>query len=693
MAINNSYKNILLSIAVTLFSFSRVLLNPNETIIGRESESTSGILIWTYKMANPNLSQFPNILFDHTGFPWGENIFTFSDLTQFLPRLALIIFQSIFNPIFSYNLLIIIIFCLNFYFTQKLIGYFTRFKVVNFIFTFMLTYSNYIFTKVSEHIVYTMQFLIAISFILTIEFVRKTDLSKFYKFILLYSLSFYCDGYYPFILLPFLSVNLIHFVINYRKLTANFILNKYLYFIKTSLIIILLIPLISIFVILRDSEYAPTRSIQDFQGFSGKLDFLWKFNSLHPYALSQNLPAVFLPDAIAGSESVHSSIIQLLILVSLTLFWVGRIVKNKIFKYEFSKNRKIKIESQTLMITIAIIVFCFVYFIYFDLIILGKDLELPSEIFFKYFPYWRVSARGLVVLEFSVTILAIQLLEPLWNFENKKIGNNFLLLILLIATLFQSGFHPITVNYSITKMNNDNIFSFIKSLGIKSNGVSLSSWNDFTGYGMWIAYAGIKVPNSFFDYSNSTNFFENSMSYSDPQFLCHQKIIGSPYIAYLDVPPQSIENINIRHHERIGIFRSTRNPNNFDVLFRKNSNILIKSPNGYPSFDRSNLKILNKDFSLFVNTSNVLDIQIRNIKTRKPLKPTNFVFGISTLYNSEMIIELNNIQLLRQKTTEEVAQITIPVELGDKLKFYAIPSNGEKVNTIYVSSPHLTDCN
>jgi hypothetical protein len=178
-------------------------------------------------------------------------------------------------------------------------------------------------------------------------------------------------------------VNLIHFAINYRKLAANFILNKYLYFIKTSLIIVLLIPLISIFVILRDSEYAPTRSIQDFQGFSGKLDFLWKFNSLHPYALSQNLPAVFLPDSIAGSESVHSSIIQLLILGSVTLFWVGRIVKDKIFKYEFTKNRKIKIDSQNLMITIAIIVFCFVYFIYFDLIILDRDLELPSEIFSK----------------------------------------------------------------------------------------------------------------------------------------------------------------------------------------------------------------------------------------------------------------------------------------------------------------------
>jgi hypothetical protein len=182
------------------------------------------------------------------------------------------------------------------------------------------------------------------------------------------------------------------------------------------------------------------------------------------------------------------------------------------------------------------------------------------------------------------------------------------------------------------------------------------------------------------------------MSFADPQFLCHQKFLGSQYLAFLDVPNDLLKSFDSDNYVKVAKFESTRNPNNFDLLFKKSSKITSKSPIGYPSFERTSLQILNKDFSLFVIKSDKITIKIKDLPNSNSIRTSKLKLGVSTLYDSTIRIKRDDIILTFFTSTGKVTIIDLPVKLGDELLLTSIPKNFQRDNVTYISSPYLEGC-
>jgi hypothetical protein len=343
------------------------------------------------------------------------------------------------------------------------------------------------------------------------------------------------------------------------------------------------------------------------------------------------------------------------------------------------------------MLILLIIISC-VVFIDFDVSFLGQELMSPSAQLFDLFPYWRATARGLVIIEFCLTSLAVILTNKLFHLYSNKIFKTILIIFTVLGTFLQTGLNPFHNNFTVSKLNGDNVFNFIKDLNEDPKNVTLTSWGDFEGYGMWISYSNLKSSNNVFYHSAFTSLNMNSMSFMDPQFMCNHEIIKSNLFIILNVPSKGVDLVTIPYFKRIATFGSVRSPNSFDIVFQKEGSPNFKNSKSYPSFYRDKLQILNREFSLFVINSSNTSINIAPISDKYLGMNAKFTLGLSSDTDAEFVFIVRNSSYKFFTKPQKITQVNIPVLIGDNITIKRIYPSTNENRPFYISSPHTSTC-
>jgi hypothetical protein len=367
------------------------------------------------------------------------------------------------------------------------------------------------------------------------------------------------------------------------------------------------------------------------------------------------------------------------------------IIRNFLFNESIWRIKNILGTQYYLMLISLIIISC-VIFIDFDVTFLGQDFISPSAQLFDLFPYWRSTARGLVVIEFCLTSLAVILTNRLFYLYSNKIFKTFLMIIIVLGTFFQTGLNPFHNNFTITKLKGDNVFNFLKYLNEYPKNISLTSWGEFEGYGMWITYSNLKVSNNIFYHSVFTSLNMNSMSFMDPQFMCNHEIIKSNFLVILNVPSEEVDLITIPYFKRIASFDSVRIPNSFDIVFKKDRSPNFKNSKSYPAFYREDLQILNREFSLFVINSSNTSIKIAPVSDKYLGMNAKFNFGLSSDSYAEFVFVVRNSRYNFFTQPQKITQVNIPVLIGDNISIKRIYPSTKENSPFYISSPHTSTC-
>lgn len=686
---------VLFFLILNLVFFHKVFFNPSQTLVGGESDSTNGILIWASRFSKHHFSGDVKGFLISTGYPFGEGLFSFTELTQIIPRLFIASVTILIDPIFAYNFFIFLNLMLNTVVLYKLFFLFTSNKTVIFLSVSLISYSHYFFSKLENHILYISFWIPAGILYLGIKFLKYRNNVIFYKIIGFYVLTAFYDGYYPFILFPIFLISYIFYVVSNVK--------KYHYFLILNIIILTIFVTVAIIMYQNsgiNNLLAPQRrSLQDLNGFSFSiLDFFRGRPEQLATQLIENLAGIFFINmsSLGGSEKIHLSVIQILIIFLVPIYELIRKISilkklNYIQMHYSSLSNKLYLQRVNIYLISIFIV---------TLLIASPEkisigtyaFSNPYIYFFDFFPFWRSTARAGIVLEIILTIYFAYLLNKFFMINRKKIYNNLYLLLLIFLVLLQINFFPINIVYSkIDFVKKDNIYYIGKEVLPKDSIVAISEWGKSDGRALWTAYLGRKTNNYYFDYGSYSNLFDNSRAILDPQTPCNLKFLGTDYLFILNAPSDVPKKINSSLFMLVRKSPSFINNKNIDYIFKLNKKGLKCNTQSYISFDRKTTEIMTYYYSLITLYSGN-SLMVRNISNKASNKVTGLCvkFGISSEIETKISIKSSLEEIIVFSEPGKMTDTKLAVNSDDEFLFTI--DEKAKLNKISLSSPRVEPC-
>ena len=369
------------------------------------------------------------------GAPFGGNVY--NNNNEFIIWRFFDVLSSLTQPIFAFNLLIILSSVLTVYFTYRLSSrWFT--KEISIFIAVCFVFSTYFLEKMSNHLALTQVWVIPVFFDYILFAITTNKTFMYFKTGLLLAIFCLISNYLGFFLILFVISSFISQIalqIGYKKALFNIIKNYGALFIATFIVLILyLLPYIKtsyLNISTNGSEaYQVVRPMEDLFYFSARPWFyvlpsiknpifgtltrqvIEKLSSTNYFLFNNYVPAE------------HSA----------TFFgWIPLILAT-LYVIKVSKSWK-SIAPQKQMYIVILLMFLLVAFLlstppFFTLS--GYKIYLPGYLMYAYIKVFRVTARVGILMYFSILQLAGFFMLDL----SQKISRRLLMTLLIFFTLF-----------------------------------------------------------------------------------------------------------------------------------------------------------------------------------------------------------------------------------------------------------------
>jgi hypothetical protein len=661
------YLTFLLYSALVLIIFRKVIFLSKTSIVGEEFDLFGGIFWWSFASTFKSEYAYGISLSNKLiGAPEGHYFITYLDILQVIPKTLLYFFSRVTDPIFSTNLLLVLIVTLNIIAIHFFIHEITQNHYLGIIFNYVFFSLDYVLHKLFTHPFFIFNVFLVFGFLYLRRFSREPNFRNFFimnTFILINTLT---DGYQILIYFVFhISLIVVLFIISLVYKISRY--KKFLYTEILLLIMSFLILGLLSFYFARTTPL-PLRTMSDFLGFT----FSFK-NFINPSYYNEIIQR---SNTNVNDENMFSilPIIAFLILIAVTTIFS-----------DVAGKRLFKMKKTNLNFGFFFILIMFLISVIMSMNIRYEDRNLSLAYFFyTSFPSFRVFSRIGILFLYLFILIVVLFLN--FSFKNRAsyIKNIFLPIAIMIFSLQNFFFLNNLPTTDLSKP--DSTYEYIKqNTPIKSIIFELRDLDQSTGFIGWQYVHQRRLANS-----GPILDSKFTMGLYDPGFSC---LMRTNHVDYVVVPSSMLQTkpnsdplgmVLMHSGQRMMLFKvepgkKLSHMSVFESGFHK---VNLGSHSGYWTVGNQS-KLSFKDLLKSGQTVAQISFQVSSlVKNNLRIQQSNVILADLNINSKPTIVEftinLNEPIILSIKENYVISEV--------------IPSNDNREVGVFITYPSLGLC-